>query len=145
MRTLTALICLVLIAAIPAQASESGYKFLPQPTPDAAKAEPPPSPKLSSPEAYTVINEQSVTLKWEAVAESDFYTVQVATDPNFRWMSKNESMFKGTEITVNVEPGRHYFWRVASNKANNQPGTMKSYFATSTFETPGDYKGPGPN
>lgn len=144
MKSLVSLTCLLVMAALPAQAGKS-YQLFPPNTPQVDKVTPPGSAKLVAPEANSVIKEEKVVLKWQAVEGADFYTVQLATDPNFRWMPVNEGLYKKTEIEVSVQAGRHYYWRVAANRGENMPGYMKGEFATSTFQTPGDYKGPGPN
>ncbi len=97
------------------------------------RAEP---PSLQAPQFFTEISGKAVTLSWVAVEGADFYHVQLATDPNFKWLVLNEPMFNKTEIIFNdLEPAKHYYWRVASLKSQNDPGYVKGNFHASMFRT----------
>lgn len=91
---------------------------------------------LETPAAYAKVTGSEVTLKWKAVETADQYHLQVATDPNFKWLVTNEFFLKDTSFKVaNLEAGKHYFWRVNAVKENNEPTHRKSGFVMSTFET----------
>ncbi|MBO9665859.1 MAG: fibronectin type III domain-containing protein [Bdellovibrio sp.] len=97
----------------------------------------PAKPELTSPEYFAAIKTDSVTLKWKDAEGAQVYHVQVATDPNFKWLVANEQEVKGTSFDVTkLEAGKHYFWRVASVRPDNWKTFRKSYFAMSMFETP---------
>jgi hypothetical protein len=90
---------------------------------------------LESPEAFAKIQGGTATLKWTESKGADSYHVQVATDPNFKWLIKNENFYKGTTMDLSgLEAGKQYFWRVAGMKADNQPEYLKGFFTMSSFE-----------
>ncbi len=97
----------------------------------------PAKPELSSPEYFAAVKGDSVTLKWKEAKDAQEYHVQVATDPNFKWLVVEDHHVKATTFDVTkLEAGKHYFWRVASVRPDNWKTFRKSYFATSMFETP---------
>jgi hypothetical protein len=97
----------------------------------------PAKPELTSPEYFSAIKTDSVTLKWKEAQGAQAYHVQVATDANFKWLVANEQEVKGTSFDVTkLEAGKHYFWRVASVRPNNWSTYRKSFFVMSMFETP---------
>lgn len=95
-------------------------------------------PKVTylEPKALSKVSGSEVTLKWQAVEKADSYRIQVATDPNFKWIVVNEDFFKGTSYDLkNLEPGKHYFWRVYAWKTDNDPAYMSSFADFLSFET----------
>jgi hypothetical protein len=111
--------------------------LFPPPKADASKSARPAKPELTAPAYRAQINGDSVTLKWSQVPAANAYHLQVATDPNFKWLTVNQEMM--TENTFEVkglEKGKHYFWRVAALKTDNLSTFMKGWFSLSTFETP---------
>jgi hypothetical protein len=110
--------------------------LFPPPKPNLTLGQPPMKPELESPPYYQKIGDAKVTLKWKEVAETPVYHVQVATDPNFKWLVKEELLYKGTSLDVGgLEPGKHYFWRVAGQRPDNKNGHTKGPYASSMFET----------
>ncbi len=110
--------------------------LFPPPQPDLALAQAPTKPELESPTYYQKIAPGSVVLKWKTAAETPAYHVQVATDANFKWLVKEEHLFKGASLDISgLEAGKHYFWRVAGVKPNNKDGHTKGPYASSMFET----------
>lgn len=96
----------------------------------------PAKPELSSPAYFSAVTGDSVKLEWKAAEGAQEYHVQVATDPNFKWLVAEDFAHKETSFEVTkLEAGKHYFWRVASVRPNNWKTFRKSYFATSMFET----------
>lgn len=96
----------------------------------------PPPAELLEPATMSKVGGSSVTLKWQPVAGAESYHLQVATDPNFKWLKAEENLYKKTSYELtNLEPGKHYYWRVASVNSGNNPGMTKSDFVKSMFET----------
>lgn len=93
--------------------------------------------KLTSPKFLANIATPSTKLEWSAGDGATSYHVQVATDPNFKWLVANEQFVKTNSFEVgNLEPGHKYYWRVASLKGENDSMFTKSLFVSSIFSTP---------
>lgn len=119
-----------------AKAERDNGSLFPQPQAEISKATPPAKPELLQPAFQAVVTGENVTLTWKEVASANAYHVQVATDPNFKWLKADEHFVKGSSFEVKgLEKGHLYFWRVAGWKNDNMAGTNKSFFATSAFET----------
>lgn len=100
------------------------------------KRDVPAKPDLASPAYFSQVKGDKATLQWKAVAGASEYHVQVAKDPNFKWLVANEYHYKTTSFeATGLEAGKQYFWRVAAVKENNWSTFKKSFFATSMFET----------
>lgn len=109
--------------------------LLPPPAPEASKVTRPSKVTLEAPKAMSKVSGGSATLQWSASTGADKYMVQVATDPNFKWLVVNEVNVQGTSYEVKgLETGKQYFWRVAGMKADNDPSYLKGDFARSMFE-----------
>ena len=116
---------------------ESGadLNLLPPSVPNRAVSTWPSKVTLQEPAALAKVSGTSVTLKWDAGQGADSYHVQVATDPNFKWLVANEPFHKGTTFDVSgLEAGKQYFWRVAGMKSDNSPEYQKGPFVFSSFE-----------
>lgn len=111
-------------------------KLFPKKIADPSAREVPAKPELLSPEFNAKLEPANVELKWKEVAGATHYHVQIATDPNFKWLVKNEDAVKATSLKAEgLEAGKSYFWRVLSvNSANVQLFT-KSQFSPSAFQT----------
>lgn len=110
--------------------------LFPPPQSNLTLAQPPEKPALESPTYYQKVAPGSVTLKWKESSETPFFHVQVATDPGFKWLVKEEHLFNGNSIEIsNLSGGKHYFWRIAGVKPNNKNGHTKGPYASSMFET----------
>lgn len=123
-----------------AESSEGGKahtdwnKVSPQPVADTSKSVLPKSTKLLTPQFLEKVKATEVLLKWEDVADVEYY-LQVATDPVFKWMIVNTPNMKITEFNLkNLEAGKQYFWRVYTQKPNNWPGYTKGAVVKSSFE-----------
>jgi hypothetical protein len=115
----------------------ANLNLFPPPQADTGKVKRPSKPDLLEPAYRAQINGDHVTLKWTSVASADAYHLQVATDPNFKWLVVNQSVMKGNSFEVkDLQKSSHYFWRVAALKTDNDPTYMKGWFSLSTFETP---------
>lgn len=100
-----------------------------------AKATRPGKVALESPAAFAKVQGGTATLKWTESKGADSYQIQVATDPNFKWLLKNENFYKGNSMELGgLEAGKQYFWRVAGMKGDNDPEYIKGFFTMSSFE-----------
>ncbi|RYZ80116.1 MAG: hypothetical protein EOP04_26495, partial [Proteobacteria bacterium] len=91
--------------------------LFPKAVPNLALSTFPLKPEIESPTYYQKLSDTKTTLKWKGAEAGAVYHVQVATDPNFKWLVKEEQLFNGTSLEVaGLEAGKHYFWRVAGVK-----------------------------
>lgn len=118
-------------------ASERDMNALfPPPQPNPVLGERPNKPELTAPTYFQKVGDSKVTLQWKEVPNAESYHVQVATDPNFKWLVKEENLYKGTSLEVSgLEGGKHYFWRVSGMKPSNKAGHIQGFFASSMFAT----------
>lgn len=116
--------------------SKTATNFFPKKQADKTLATRPESPELIEPAFMTKVTGGTVTLKWKEVAGATNYHLQLATDPNFKWLVKNDFLYQGTSFeATGLEAGKHYYWRVAAQKGTNEPAYTKSGFNKSMFET----------
>lgn len=109
--------------------------FFPKPQPNKEVATRAPMVELLAPKALSKVSGTQTTLKWKEVAGADAYRIQVATDPNFKWLVKQEDFYKDTSLEVTgLEAGKHYFWRVYAWRTGSDKGWMSSYAKFSSFE-----------
>ena len=105
-----------------------------QPVANVALSEMPTSTQVVEPAFLSQVKGSEVTLKWKAV-EGVKYHLQVATDPNFKWLVVNEPLVSYTEYPLkNLQPKTQYFWRVYTQKPDNSRGYTKGQPAGSEFE-----------
>lgn len=124
-------------AHTPAKKGGADLNLFPPPQADHSKVARPAKPELVEPSFHSKIAADAITLKWNAVATANAYHLQVATDPNFKWLVNEEMMTKNTSFEVKgLKPATHYFWRVAALKTDNTQTYMKGWFASSEFEKP---------
>ena len=110
--------------------------LFPPPKADVSKSDRPEKPELVAPTFFQKIGDSKVKLEWKASANAEAYHVQVATDPNFKWLVKEEEMFNGTSLEVTgLEAGKHYFWRVSGERPGNKESHTHGSFASSMFAT----------
>ena len=76
------------------EAPEKGanMQIFKQPDNDLSKSARPAKPELLEPSYRAKITSDAVTLKWSSVATASAYHLQVATDPNFKWLLVNEEL-----------------------------------------------------
>lgn len=107
-----------------------------QPVSDTENATRPAMPVLQSPEVLAKVTGTNVTLKWQEVKGASVYHIQVATDPNFKWLIVDEENFPQTSFQPQgLTAGQNYFWRVAARKPGNWASYTKSFFSSSSFAT----------
>ncbi len=116
--------------------SEEKEMGIPQPIPNPAKAVRPSAPELIGPAFMEKISGSNVTLKWNPGIGAVRYHVQVAKDPNFKWLLVDEPRYQGTSYEVKaLESQKHYYWRVFSRNEDQEPGYTTSQSAKSMFQT----------
>lgn len=108
-----------------------------QPEQNPGKSTLPAKTQLIEPAFLAQIPGTEVTLKWNAV-EGDLirYHLQVATDPNYKWLVVNQHLATFTEYTLkDLKKGQQYFWRVYTYKTDNMAAYSKSAAISSAFVT----------
>lgn len=103
----------------------------------------PEKPELLEPAAMSEVKGDKVTLKWKEGTGATSFHLQVATDPNFKWIvqermiDEKQKLFTETSFELtDLKPDQHYYWRVASLRTSNNAGYVKGEFSKSMFETP---------
>ncbi|OFZ28717.1 MAG: hypothetical protein A2622_06435 [Bdellovibrionales bacterium RIFCSPHIGHO2_01_FULL_40_29] len=95
----------------------------------------PKTTKLLSPKFLAKVTSGSVKLEWSEIPGATHYHLQVATDPNFKWLVLNNHFTKGNSADfATAEANTRYYWRVASVKDNNLSMHNKSNFVSSAFD-----------
>lgn len=116
--------------------AEKMNSLFPAPQAQLEKRAVPEKPELSAPLFLAQVAGDKATLQWKGVTGAAEYHVQVATDPNFKWLVANEYHHTTTSFEVaGLEAGKQYFWRVAAVKPGNWSTFRRSFFAMSMFET----------
>ncbi len=109
-------------------------KVFPRPGNDPENSKSPGAIELLEP-AFSATVTGPAILKWKEGADAETYHLQVATDPNFKWLVADEHMYKGTTFEIkNLEAGLHYYWRVAGTNQQKWPGSTNGSFSKSMFE-----------
>lgn len=91
--------------------------------------------ELKSPAFLSKQAAGNIELKWKDVAGADTYHLQVATDPNFKWLLVDNHFVKGTSFNFDkAEAGHRYYWRVASFNTQMDSMYSKSLFVSSVFD-----------
>lgn len=73
-------------------------------------------------------------LEWKEARGANTYHVQVATDPNFKWLVAEDHFVKTNSFGFEkAEACRKYFWRVAAYNTDNDSTFTKSNFTSSVF------------
>ena len=107
--------------------------LFPEKKPDRGMVQVPAKVQLSSPAFLATVGTQ-VKIEWQESFGGAEYHVQIATDPNFKWLLVNEKFHKGTSFDFTApEAGKKYYWRVAGFNRNNTASYTKSAFASSAF------------
>ncbi len=109
--------------------------LFPQPKPNKSKTTPPLATELMEPAFMAKIAGNSVNLRWSSVAGAENYHLQIATDPNFKWLTVDNHFQKTISYDVaNLVPGKTYYWRVAAVRNSNNATYIKGDFVKSMFE-----------
>lgn len=91
--------------------------------------------EIKSPSFLSSVGAGPVKLEWNEAKGATNYHLQVATDPNFKWLVVNEKFVKETNYNFSADAGKRYFWRVASYNGDNTSMFTKSNFVNSAFNT----------
>ena len=116
-------------------AKEGGHNLdlFPTKAAEKAKATPPAAVELISP-AFRSQVKAPIELTWKDSATATHYHVQVATDPNFKWLLTEDKNVHGTKFVFSgAEVGKSYFWRVWAVNSQNDAGFTKSSSVFSQF------------
>lgn len=127
---------LLSLAAAPGgeHAQKPYTKLFPQPKANPEKSTPPSAITLLNPQALSTLTEKSVLLEWSSEARAEAYHLQVATDPNFKWLIQDQPLLKETQFKLENLPSGFIYWRVAAKRPGNMDGHTKSIFNSSSFE-----------
>jgi hypothetical protein len=110
--------------------------LFPEKQKNAALADRPAVTKLTTPKFLAKVNGATTKLEWTAIPGATNYHVQVATDPNFKWLIANDHWVKTNSFDVaNLQADQKYYWRVATVKDQNDSMSTKSLFVSSAFST----------
>lgn len=111
-------------------------KLFPPPKMNKSKSTPPKRTELIEPAFMAQVPGTLVTLKWNVVETAENYHLQVATDPNFKWLMVDDNFVKRPSFELKqLQAGKTYYWRVAAVKNSNDPMFIKGAFEASSFET----------
>jgi hypothetical protein len=89
--------------------------------------------EVKSPAFLTTVGAGEVKLEWSPSTNATAYHLQVATDPNFKWLVVNDKQVKETSYTLKTEAGKRYYWRVAGFNGEKNSMYTKSNFVSSAF------------
>lgn len=107
---------------------------IPQPESQRELSRVAPPPMLVSPQPFSKIQNREVELVWNPVSEADAYHVQVATDPNFKWIIDENHQVRESKYQLKGIPEGTIYWRVFSLRSENVSGSWKSIANVSSFE-----------
>lgn len=89
--------------------------------------------EITAPKFLSKVNGPA-KLEWKEARGANTYHVQVATDPNFKWLVAEDHFVKTNSFGFEkAEAGRKYFWRVAAYNTDNDSTFTKSNFTSSVF------------
>lgn len=133
----SAVIVLVTIFSVVSFAASEGLKPLFEIKPaDKSVTTAPDAIKVIEPAWFAKLTSNSTVLKWTASPTATQYHLQVATDPNFKWLVVNDYNVKDTQYTLeNLEKQTQYYWKVYPVKGDNEPSYLKGKYAKSMFVT----------
>lgn len=107
--------------------------LFPQKKADRGMVQVPAKVQITSPAFLATVGAQ-VTVKWDESFGGAEYHVQIATDPNFKWLLVNEKFHKTASFDFTApEAGKKYYWRVAGFNRNNSASYTKGPFSSSAF------------
>ena len=114
--------------------SENMAQVMPQPVKDSSKSTLPGKVELVEPKAFATVSGTTVELQWKAAEGATSYRVQVAKDPNFKWLVNQQDFVKDTKLSVSgLEAGTEYHWRVFPWAKDNDPNWTSGFATRSTF------------
>lgn len=113
--------------------SERMNSLFPEKQKDPEMSKVPAVVELTAPKFLSRVEGPTV-LEWKEAVGANAYHLQVATDPNFKWLVINDHFVKATSFEfTQAEAGKKYFWRVAAYNTNNESTFTKSLFSSSAF------------
>lgn len=116
--------------------SKEMNSLFPQKQKDPSASQRPAIVQLMTPKFLEVISSSSAKLNWKVESGATNYHVQVATDPNFKWLVADDHWVKGNTYEVTkLEASKRYYWRVAAVNDGNISMYTKSLFVNSAFDT----------
>lgn len=115
---------------------KSPGELFPQPKANKSKSTLPSPATIIEPAFMAVVQGGSTVLKWNAVDIAENYHLQVATDPNFKWLVVDDQLVKKPSYELSgLDTGKLYYWRVAAVRNSNDAMYIKGPYSRSTFET----------
>ncbi len=110
--------------------------FYPSHKPVKAKTQMPPAVIIEQPKPFEKISSSSVVLKWAPQDQTQNYHLQIAKDPQFKWLivEKNPITAHQFELDLTPDSPEQIFWRVAPLSPSNDNGYTKGPFSASSFE-----------
>jgi len=125
----------LLSLAADSSGSEKAYRnLLPPPKANRALSTLPSKVELKSPEALSKVAGNTVQLEWAPSESAEAYHLQIAKDPEFKWIIQEEHFIKATRFEVANLPKGQVFWRVAASRPQNMEAHWKTVFTSSSFE-----------
>ena len=106
------LIALLSVISISAFANEEGAanpaNLFPQKAPNRKRGTNPPKVTLSEPKFMAKVSGETITLKWNQPEGVNTYRIQVAKDPNFKWLLADEGLYQSNNFELHgLEKGKH--------------------------------------
>ena len=130
------ILSLIAISLVTNASGKDWNQLFPQPKLEAQLGKTPNKTTLLSPDFMQKVTADKVPLKWKDVSDAPEYHLQVATDPNFKWLIVDQNNIKESKFEVTgLESGKTYFWRVSAVNTAKVQTHQKSYFVQSSFVT----------
>lgn len=136
MKQIFTMLLLLTVSLVTNASGKDWNKLFPQPKLETQLSKTPLKTTLLSPDFMQQVSAAKVQLKWKDVADAPEYHLQVATDPNFKWLTLDQNNIKENTFEVTgLEAGKTYFWRVAAVNTAKVNTHQKSPFVQSSFVT----------
>lgn len=133
MKTILTLTLMVL--SFSSMANDGVGNIFPPKQADKSKGTTPQRVEIIEPKAFSNVNGPTVELQWKAAEGATSYRVQVATDPNFKWLVAEKDFVTDTKFSLSgLESGKKYHWRVFPWKKDNDPSWTSGVATVSSFE-----------
>jgi len=109
--------------------------FYPKKPADKSLSTRPAKVDILEPKSFSTVTGGKTTVKWRASEGAESYRVQVATDPNFKWLIVNQDFVQATSLDVSgLEAGQQYFVRIYGMKTQNETGFSSSFPTVTSFQ-----------
>lgn len=86
------------------------------------------APTLTFPAHQAIAQDTVLTLAWDAALGATDYEVQVSVHSNFSALHPTAPVAGRTVALTELEPNRHYYWRVRGMNASGTPGAWSDVF-----------------